>query len=123
VFASGTHAQRLSLTTYYLVLALGVIHVSSKHPENEQQSFRDYQNSNFSGGLSSEALFIKALETMNFSSQTLQPSIPMIQIVLLICIYGSYKPSGNRQWQLAGIAIRVWLKMSLIRFHTPVNSC
>lgn len=108
ITATGHESQRVIMIIYLLVLALGAVHVTSQDHDSEEQScYLEYQDAFSSKKLSPDLLFVEALNHLDNVSQVMQPSIPLIQIVLLICIYGGYKPSGNRQWQLSGIAIRV----------------
>jgi len=100
--------QRVIMIIYLLVLALGAVHVTPHdHDTEEQACYLEYQDAYSSRKLSPDLFFVEALNHLDSMSQVMQPSIPLIQIILLICIYGGYKPSGNRQWQLSGIAIRV----------------
>jgi hypothetical protein len=108
ITTSGHESQRVIMIIYLLVLALGAVHVTPHdHGSEEQLYYVEYQDAFSSKKLSPDLLFVEALNHLDNMSQVMQPSIPLIQIVLLICIYGGYKPSGNRQWQLSGIAIRV----------------
>jgi hypothetical protein len=108
ITAPGYESQRVIMIIYLLVLALGAVHVTSHdHDTEEQACYLEYQDAYSSKKLSPDLFFVEALNNLDSMSQVMQPSIPLIQIILLICIYGGYKPSGNRQWQLSGIAIRV----------------
>jgi hypothetical protein len=102
--------EKAHLIMYYLVLALGAIHATSVDGDSEQEAgYLEYQEMLSSKKLSPDSLFLEALELLDSMAMvlTLPLRIHIIQILLLICIYGGYKPSGNRHWQLAGIAIRV----------------
>lgn len=104
----GFESQKVIMIICLLVLALGAVHVTpQEHGSEEQAGYLEYQDALSSKKLSPDLLFVEALNHLDSISQVMQPSIPSIQILLLVCIYGGYKPSGNRQWKLAGIAIRV----------------
>lgn len=104
----GHDSQRVIMIIYLLVLALGAVHVTPHEQNSEEQAcYLEYQDSLSSKKLSPDSLFVEALDILDLMCPMMPPSIPLIQIILLICIYGGYKPSGNRQWQLSGIAIRV----------------
>jgi hypothetical protein len=108
ITAPGHESQRLIMIIYLLVLALGAVHVTPHdHDTEEQACYLEYQDAFSSKKLSPDLFFVEALNHLDLISQVMQPSIPLIQIILLVCIYGGYKPSGNRQWKLSGIAIRV----------------
>ena len=102
--------EKAHLIMYYLILALGAIHATSVDGDSEQEAgYLEYQEMFSSKKLSPDSLFLEALELLDSMAivLTLPLRIHIIQILLLICMYGGYKPSGNRHWQLAGIAIRV----------------
>jgi hypothetical protein len=103
-------SEKAHLIMYYLVLALGAIHATPVEDISAQQAgYLEYKELFSSKKISPDILFMEALELLDSMTMvlTLPLRIHIIQILLLICIYGGYKPSGNRQWQLAGIAIRV----------------
>jgi hypothetical protein len=113
ITAPGHESQRVIMIIYLLVLALGAVHVTPHdHDSEEQACYIEYHDAFSSKKLSPDMFFVEALNHLDSMSQVMQPSIPLIQIILLICIYGGYKPSGNRQWQLSGIAIRVIIAAS-----------
>ena len=106
--APDNETQRVIMIIYLLVLALGAVHVTPPdHDSEELAGYLEYQEASSSKKLSPDLFFIEAINRLDTMTHIMQPSIPLIQIILLICIYGGYKPSGNRQWQLSGIAIRV----------------
>jgi hypothetical protein len=106
--APGNETQRIIMIIYLLVLALGAVHVTPPdHDSEELAGYLEYQEASSSKKLSPDLFFVEAINRLDTMTHIMQPSIPLIQIILLICIYGGYKPSGNRQWQLSGIAIRV----------------
>jgi hypothetical protein len=108
LMASGHDTQKIIMIIYLLVLALGAVHVTpQEHDGEELGGYLEYQEASSSKKLSPDLFFVEAINRLDIMHHTMQPSIPLIQIILLICIYGGYKPSGNRQWQLSGIAIRV----------------
>jgi hypothetical protein len=47
------------------------------------------------------------MQAFQMLSVDLRPSISVIQVLLLACIYSSQSPLGPSQWQLAGFAMRV----------------
>jgi hypothetical protein len=111
---SGSDSTKVILIIHRLALALGAAHASaSMSNDAEQASYLEYQDAVLTGKLSPDAIFINALDMLDRTSRTIHPSIALIQIVLLLYIYGGYKPSGNGQWQLAGIAVRVGPKSSI----------
>jgi hypothetical protein len=117
LMSHGHEGQEIIVIIYLLVLALGAVHVTPHERDSEAQAcYLEYQDSVSSKKLSPDSLFVEALDILDTICPAMPPSIPLIQIILLICIYGGYKPSGNRQWQLSGIAIRVTISSFIIRY-------
>jgi hypothetical protein len=102
--------QRLALVLFYLVLANGAAYskqaVTSQDLE-ERALHAQYERSIASGGISMNTIYEAAIEVLESLEALPNPTIPVIQVILLLLMYGSLQPSGNRQWQLAGMAIRV----------------
>lgn len=103
-----TPTERVSLVIYYLVLALGAIH-SNSHVKcvGNHVGYLEFQHALSTASISIDALYLKALDVLDSLPPMPQASVSMIQVLLLICTFGAYKPSGNRQWQLVGMAMRV----------------
>lgn len=95
------------MTLFYMIMALGAMNrartLSLLQP--------DYISTNFPDGLASAPspafLYAQAMRSFQMLEHDLQPSLPMIQMLLLVCIYSSHSPLGPSQWQLAGFAMRV----------------
>lgn len=99
----------LKMAEYYLVLALGAIHDGKF---NEQVGHREQPpdpRCRPSPKRDPVRLYLKSLEYFELGSSDLQPSILLIRVILLMCIYGSHGKASLGQWQLAGIAVRVSL--------------
>lgn len=107
-----TSDQKVNLALYYLLLANGAVHVkqaaTSQDPE-ERALHSNYEKAATTNGISAGILYEYGLELLGSTTSLECPSIPAIQVILLILIYASLQPSGNRQWQLSGIAMRVCL--------------
>jgi hypothetical protein len=101
--------QEMEMIVFYLIMALGAINhentIKQLRVQPQQTAFQDSSTSK----RSSVHLYSKALEHIDFNAQSLTPSIPFIQILLLISIYNSYGPVTSSQWQLTGLAMRVIL--------------
>jgi hypothetical protein len=113
--AKKDESEKSHLIMYYLMLALGAVHATAPHEDRIHNAGHvEYQELFSSKKLQPSILFMEALEWLDSLSivLTLPLRIHIIQILLLICIYGGYRPSGNRHWQLAGIAIRVGAEMA-----------
>ncbi|KAH6653071.1 hypothetical protein BKA67DRAFT_308513 [Truncatella angustata] len=100
---SQTSAQDMELAIVYLVLALGVKQQPPK--PGKPWSSSNTQEPSTLMPLSSR-LYSRAIKCLSHSS-AYTPSIMLIQIILLISIYGSYESVESSQWQLAGLAMRV----------------
>jgi hypothetical protein len=114
---ASTPDQRVDLVLYYLSLANGAAYVkqaATSQDAEERAWFVKYEKSAGAKGLSANMLYEYSLELLSSTTSLECPSIPAIQSILLILMYASLQPSGNRQWQLSGIAIRVGLSRSSI---------
>ncbi len=94
-------------TLFYLIMAIGAANYSRtlKQLKSNDMStaFRDVEEVS----PSSAFLYSVAMESFAEIAQDLRPSVSMIQMLLLVCIYSSHNPLGPSQWQLAGFAMRV----------------
>ena len=104
------------LIIFYLIMALGAVHVDQTDP-GDGSAYTEYQKATFSG-LSPDAIYKRAHDSLDSISGLLKPSITMIQILLLVSLYGTCRPSGNGQWQLAGLAMRVRARLTTPNFTT-----
>lgn len=94
-------------TLFYLVMAIGAA--------NYSRTLRQLNSKDVSTGLwdveavspSPAFLYSVAMESFDKIAQDLRPSVSLIQMLLLVCIYSSHNPLGPSQWQLAGFAMRV----------------
>ncbi|KAA8909979.1 fungal-specific transcription factor domain-containing protein [Sphaerosporella brunnea] len=95
------------MAMFYLIMALGAVHIKGDSAAEQNQH-----------NISPNSLFTRALAILGTLLKT-EPlpssSVVMPQIIVLICIYGSYRPSGNAQWQLSGIAMRMCIELGLHR--------
>jgi hypothetical protein len=109
--------KNIELMLFYLVMALGAINdkntISQIRIQSDQKEFSDLSTSR----PSSISLCTRVLSLIDYSSHRLHPSIGFIQVLLLISIYSSYGPIGSSQWQLAGIAMRVFAILSPFFWH------
>ncbi|EAU37937.1 predicted protein [Aspergillus terreus NIH2624] len=93
---------------FYLVVSIGAVHAEQAHLLNDLKGdtgIQAYRNA-FTQGLSAEALYRKAIDVLETGIQNLAPRISLVQILNLISIYASHRPSDNKQWHIGGIAIR-----------------
>ncbi|KAF9889320.1 hypothetical protein FE257_007430 [Aspergillus nanangensis] len=94
---------------FYLVISIGAIHAEQTHLLNElhgDTGIHAYQNAS-TQGLSAEALYRKAINVLETGIQSLAPRISLVQILNLVSVYASHRPSDNKQWHIGGIAMRV----------------
>ncbi|KAL4893098.1 fungal-specific transcription factor domain-containing protein [Aspergillus ambiguus] len=115
------HPQENGDTTviFYLVMSIGAIHAEQTHLLNDLQndvSIHAYRNA-FAKGLSAEALYHKALDVLDTGIQNLASRVALVQILNLISIYASHRPSDNKQWHIGGIAIRLAIELGLHRHN------
>jgi hypothetical protein len=75
-------------------------------------ALQDYQNDASTYGVSSEALYRKAVSLLASEPSQLTSRISLVQILNLISIYASHRPSDNEQWHIAGMAMRVCFETS-----------
>lgn len=94
---------------FYLIMSMGAIHAEQTHLLSELQGEPGIQacHAAFAQGLSAEALYRKAMNMLESEMQKLTPRISLVQILNLISIYASHRPSDNKQWHVGGIAMRV----------------
>lgn len=100
-----TSNRKLQMAEYYLVLALGAIH----HGRSTDQCREDVEELRSQAGLRRDParLYLKSLEYLDIFSGDFHPSIPLIRVILLMCIYGFNGKVGYSQWRMAGSAMRV----------------
>lgn len=102
-----TFAQSLQMAKYYLVLALGAMHDGSATDGTAQTGqSRESQRRSYPRR-DPARLYLKSKEYFDIGNGNTESSIPLIQVVLLMCVYGSHGKVGFSQWQLAGFAMRV----------------
>lgn len=91
------------LAIFYLVMSLGAVH--------EQDRARQARNSHtdLTQGVTAMSLYARALRYINAGSQFLVPSVPSIQMLLLVSLYSMHDSVATTQWQLVGRAMRVSL--------------
>lgn len=95
---------------FYLVMSIGAVHAEQQHLLDHFQGdagLRQYQNDASTRGVSSEALYRKAIGVLASEPSNLTPRISLVQILSLISIYASHRPSDNEQWHIVGMAMRV----------------
>jgi hypothetical protein len=98
-----------SRAIFLLLLSIGAVFAEQSHlwsMDQEDENRESYKHAAVQG-LRSEQLFSAAANILDRLTPALNPRMFMIQIILLIAIYGSYKSSGNSVWQLSGLAMRV----------------
>jgi hypothetical protein len=107
----GGQTQNASnMTIFYLVMALGAT--------NSLNTARQHPGENWPGSSprpSPQMLYARAMQHFARFVRNVRPSMTMIQVILLICLYSSYGPIGSSQWQLAGLAMRVWNPSHLVK--------
>lgn len=95
------------MTLFYLIMALG----ATNRTRTLSQLRPDYISANLPNSMavtpSSTYLYSLAMKYFQTLAQNLQPSVSVIKMLLLVCIYSSHSPLGPSQWQLAGFAMRV----------------
>lgn len=100
---------------FYLVMSIGAVHAEQQHLLDHFQAdtaLQDYQNDASTYGVSSEALYRKAVSLLASEPSKLTSRISLVQILNLISIYASHRPSDNEQWHIAGMAMRVCFETS-----------
>ncbi|KZF21948.1 hypothetical protein L228DRAFT_268457 [Xylona heveae TC161] len=102
---------------FYLVMSIGAIHSEQAHLLNDIQGdtgIPAYQDAS-SHGLSAETLYQNATTLLESQIKGLTPRINLVQILNLISIYASHRPSDNKQWHVGGIAMRLAIELGLHR--------
>lgn len=97
---------------FYLIMSIGAVHAEQKHLLDHFQGdagLRQYQHDASTRGVSSEALYRKAIGVLASEPSNLTPRISLVQTLVLISIYASHRPSDNEQWHIVGMAMRVCL--------------
>ncbi|KAK4074901.1 transcriptional regulator family: Fungal Specific TF [Purpureocillium lilacinum] len=105
-------SQRQDMSMFYLVMALGATNRANT-VKQLQLHLADPHSDIFDKDPSPCDLYSVAVQYFQLSPEHLRPSVRFIQIILLICIYSSYRPIGSSQWQLAGLAMRAAVEMGL----------
>ena len=94
------------MAIFYLIMALGAMNRArtlSQLPPNAMSEFTSRTVTTPSPTM----LYSSAMQYFQSLPANLQPRVPAIQVLLLVCIYSSQSPLGPSQWQLAGFAMRV----------------
>lgn len=95
------------MVLFYLIMAIGAVNSAL----TLRQLRPEYVNAHFPDGIamlpSSTLLYSMAMKHFQALAHDLQPKVPVIQMLLLVCVYSSHGPQGPSQWQLAGFAMRV----------------
>ncbi|CEL03127.1 hypothetical protein ASPCAL04284 [Aspergillus calidoustus] len=105
---------------FYLIMAIGAVHAEQKHLLDHFQGdagLRQYQNDASTRGVSSEAFYRKAIGVLASEPSNLTPRISLVQILILISIYASHRPSDNEQWHIVGMAMRIAIELGLHRHN------
>ncbi|KAE8420864.1 fungal-specific transcription factor domain-containing protein [Aspergillus pseudocaelatus] len=105
---------------FYLVMSIGAVHSEQRHLLDHFQAdtgLREYQNDASTYGITSEALYRKALALLASEPSNLVPRTSLVQILDLISIYASHRPSDNEQWHIAGMAMRIAIELGLHRHN------
>lgn len=98
--------QASEIGIFYLIMALGAMNCArtlSQLPPDASSEL----TSRTVATPSPTTLYSLAMQSFQSLSANLQASVPVIQVLLLVCIYSSQSPLGPSQWQLAGFAMRV----------------
>jgi hypothetical protein len=102
----GTTESISEMIVFYLVMALGALNRARTLSQLPPDVVAEFTSSK-AATPSPAMLYSLAMESFQKSSVNLQPSVLVIRILLLVCIYSSQIPLGPSQWQLAGFAMRV----------------
>jgi hypothetical protein len=109
---TGGSEMNSQLTIFYLVMALGATNHANTIRQSRANQNLELRNMNIQevsySGFSPPLLYSKAMKYFDGIVQNLRTNVTAIQIILLISIYSSYGPIGSSQWQLAGLAMRVF---------------
>ncbi|KAL2853571.1 fungal-specific transcription factor domain-containing protein [Aspergillus pseudodeflectus] len=100
-------------------MAIGAVHAEQKHLLDHFQAdagLRQYQNDASTRGVSSEAFYRKAIGVLASEPSNLTPGIS-VQILILVSIYASHRPSDNEQWHIVGMAMRIAIELGLHRHN------
>ena len=94
------------MTIFYLVLSLGAANRMNTIEQLRNQSQQTFE---MMSPTASSPSYLYSLSLMCFDCvvDKLCSSLVYMQVILLICIYSSYRPVGSNQWQLSGLAMRV----------------
>ncbi|BCS19683.1 uncharacterized protein APUU_20115S [Aspergillus puulaauensis] len=105
---------------FYLIMSIGAVHAEQKHLLDHFQGdagLRQYQHDASTRGVSSEALYRKAIGVLASEPSNLTPRISLVQTLVLISIYASHRPSDNEQWHIVGMAMRIAIELGLHRHN------
>ncbi|GAB7328572.1 hypothetical protein MBLNU13_g00523t1 [Cladosporium sp. NU13] len=107
------------MTIFYLVMALGAMN-RARTLSQLPPSARSESTSQTAATPSPTMLYSLAMHRFQSLSANLQANVPVIQVLLLVCIYSSQSPLGPSQWQLAGFAMRSAVEIGL---HHSSTGC
>lgn len=109
---TGASEMNSQLTIFYLVMALGATNHANTMRQSRANQDPELRNTNIQevsySGFSPALLYSKAMKYFDGIVQNFRTSVTAIEIILLISIYSSYGTIGSSQWQLAGLAMRVF---------------
>lgn len=94
------------MTIFYLVMALGTMNCARTLSQLSPDASSEL-TSRAVATPSPTTLYSLAMQHFHSLSANFQANVPLIQALLLVCIYSSQSPLGPSQWQLAGFAMRV----------------
>lgn len=104
--SSGPTKDISEMATFYLIMALGAMNRARTFSHLSTDDLVDFPSPT-AVTPSPVMLYSLAMQLFQTLSVDLQPSVSIIQVLLLVCIYSSQSPLGPSQWQLAGFAMRV----------------
>ena len=102
----GTTEDTSEMTIFFLIMALGAMNRARTLSQPSLDDLAEF-SSPTAAPPSPAMLYSLAMQSFQMLSVNLQPSVSVITILLLVCIYSSQSPLGPSQWQLAGFAMRV----------------
>lgn len=103
---------------FYLVMAIGAANLQNTAKQlHATREIGELPTSR----LSPSNLYSAALDLLNKGVKDMRTNVSTIQILLLICIYSSYRSIQSTPWQLSGIAMRVSIQRSSIFCHSDIG--
>jgi len=94
------------MAIFYLIMALGAMNRARTLSQLPPDALSELTSRTVATP-SPTILYALAMQSFQSLSTDLQASVPVIQVLLLVCIYSSQSPLGPSQWQLAAFAMRV----------------